>query len=735
MSAESALTRCYMNSIMYQRRTRLKVLISFLICVVGWSSVLTVEVAACDYSIDSGDLVVNGAAYRNPIGAPALPCRVVTIALPPGAIVEAVDFHGAWRELGIVSVPPTQPPLPFSYGAATEDLLRQFGRTSELYYRSDEIYPASYGVVISTGGLRKYSLVTIACNHFAYNTVSGMLYYAENITVDIYYTNPQPSSERARYWYSLIDDVTFDAIAEDLIYNWDNAQVWYHTDTPKRADGYYIIIPSAIQSSVDALVQHRQNQGYDVSVVTMEYIDANVTGVDGPQKLRNYLRANMADVEYVLLVGFSTDIPWRNLVPFNNDPNSPYNHPDYSPIPSDLYLAELTDPDSISWNSDGDSYYGEVYNANFQPMGEDNPDYHADVHLGRIPFSDQGVIEDICAKLIAFDTNTDIGYKTASLLTGALYYYANENNTGNARMDGAEYCEQLLIDSVLVRSSAVTLYEKGGLRPSTLSCTDSLTQDNHIAYWQNKGIMYECHHGNVSIYARKLWAWDDGDSIPENAEITWPTSFHVSNVYALDNDHPSTCFLRSCLCGKPEETSLGAMLLYRGGSSVISSSRISWSSLADPGGIPYHFYDRLLQDTLISGGIIGTAYDIARNDFMGIAGFWLPAYHYNLFGDPALRQFGQFVSIEENEISTPAPAFSVFPNPSRGIITLNMHVPQELPVEFDLYDVSGRLLKKLRVESSNGQGVSFDIDMPSGVYFIRCRDGLNDFRQKIVVTE
>ena len=707
----------------------------FVIITAGWANVLSVRVAAPEYRMDTGRLAVSEAAYTNPIGAPALPCRVVTIALPPGAIVEAADFQGAWREVGEVFVPPSQPSLPLSYGAAVEDLLEQFRRANEMYYNADQIYPTTYGNIVSTGALRKYTLVTVACHHFAYNAVAGMLYYTENITVEIYYSMPPSSSERAAYWNGLIDDVTFDPIAEDLIYNWNDAQVWYRTDEPKRANGYYVITPSAIQNSVNALVQHRQSQGYDVRVVTKEYIETTVQGIDGPQKLRNYLRANVADIEYVLLVGFSADMPWRNLVPFNNDPNSPYNHPDYSPIPSDLYLAELTDPDSLSWNSDGDAYYGEVFTASFQPLGDDDPDYHADVHLGRIPFSDQGMIEDICAKLIAFDTNTDIAYKTASLLTGALYYYANENNAGNARLDGADYCEQLLIDSVLARASAVTLYEKGGLRPCTLSCTDSLTQDNHIAYWQNRGIMYECHHGNVPLYARKLWAWDDGDSIPENVEITWPTSFHLSNVYALDNNHPSTCFLRSCLCGKPEETGLGAMLLYRGASSVVSSSRISWGSLADPGGIPYHFYYRLLQDTIISSGIIGSAYDIARNDFMGNTGFWLPAYHYNLFGDPALRQFGQLVGVEESEVSKKNSSIILYPNPSLGAVRLETRSQQYIDTEFGFYDVSGRLVRTVKVGASQGDNFSVNIELPAGVYFVRCRDNNHNFSAKIVVTK
>ncbi|UCD19388.1 MAG: T9SS type A sorting domain-containing protein [candidate division WOR-3 bacterium] len=713
----------------------MKLLISLATLTAGWANVLTVNVAAPSYTFEEDRLIVSGAAYNNPSGAPAIPCKVITLALPPGAVIEKADFYGTWHELRTLSLPPTEPPLPLSRGKAAENLLEKFTQDRELFYRSEERYPSVYGSVISTGGLRKYTLVTVACNHFAYNAISGMLYYADNITVHIYYYEPEPSSVRALYWQSLIDDITFDGVAKDLIYNWSDAEVWYHTSEPKRANGYYIIIPTALQSAVDALVQHRQNQGYDVNVVTREYIEANVAGIDGPQKLRNYLRTNMVDIEYVLLVGFSTDMPWRNLVPFNNDPNSPYNHPDYSPIPSDLYLAELTDPDSVSWNSDGDSYYGEVYTENFQPLGEDDPDYHADVHLGRIPFSDQNIIEDICAKTIAFDTNNDVGYKTASLLTGAIYYYANENNTGNARRDGAEYCEQLLVDSVLPRASAVTLYEKGGLDPCTLSCTDSLTRSNHVAYWQNKGIMYEAHHGNVPLYARKLWAWDDGDLVPEDPEITWPTSFYITDVYSLDNDHPSTCFLRSCLCGKPEETSLGAMLLYRGGSGVISSSRISWGSLADPGGIPYHFYNRLIQDTVASAGIIGVAYDIARNDFMGNANFWLPAYHYNLFGDPALSQFGQFVGAAENEVDAPRFVLSVFPNPSRGIIRCSLHSDQERQIDFDVYDVSGRLVRSIRSDASYGHSVYVDISLPSGVYFLRCNDGANDFQEKIVITE
>jgi hypothetical protein len=705
------------------------------VCTFCWAGMVTVDVPAPLHNLTNQRFTVEHAAYIHDIGAPHLPCRVVTIAIPPGATIENVSFTGIRQERGITQIPPTPPPIALTDRGSSYPLQQLYGTQSREFYTTDRTFPQAYGRVLSSGGLRKYTLVTVACFHFAYRPISKTISIAPNITVTVEYRTPEPESPRARFWSQLHDDITFDAAAREIIYNWDDAAVWYSTDAPRQAQGYYIVIPAALENAVSALAAWRQNQGYDVHITTVEYIAANITGGDLPQKIRNYLRQNMADIVYALLVGFSSDVPWRSVVPFNNDPNSPWNSYDYSPIPSDLYYAELTDHDTLSWNSDRDAYYGEVFNENFQLVGEDDPDYHADIHLGRIPFSDQNYIEDICEKMIAFDCNIDVGYKTAALLAGALYYYANENNTGNARMDGAVFCEQFMIDSIVDRANTVSLYEKEGLRPCTLACTDTLNRSNMIAYWQNKGIMYECHHGNVDIYARKLWAWDDGDSIPENNEITWPTCLYSGDVYQLDNDHPATCFLRSCLCGKPENTGLGAMLLYRGASSVISSSRITWSTGADYDGIPYRFYEYLLKDTTISNGVIGHAYDLARTDFMDITSFWLPAYHYNLFGDPALRQYGRLTGIQDIHDPHIIQQFDVYPNPTRGHLTV--HVPFVPGNEGNLYiyDGCGRLVKNVILSQERDRSFTLELTLPNGVYFAVLKHPDARLCKKIVIMQ
>lgn len=712
---------------------RFFIIISF--AIYSWAHVLTVHVPAPDFNISDDTLVVEDAAYINAPGTPNVPGKTVTIALPPGAIVEGVNFAGTKMEIGSCEISPTLSPLPLTDDA---NLLKEIQESYELkknkYYRSDNIFPQDFGAVLSKGGLRKYTLVTVICYHFAYRPMSKRLYYSPNISVEIRYRMPNPGSERAQFWQQLKDDITYDEIAQEVIYNWQNAQTWYKTDSPKRANGYYIIIPASLQNTVDSLVAYRQMQGYDVNVVTKEYIESNIPGIDLQQKIRNYLRQNLPDIEYTLLVGFISDIPWRNLVPFNNDPDSPYDDPNISPIPSDLYYAELTDHDTLSWNSDRDEYYGEVYDSLTQPNGEDNPDYHADIHLGRIPYSTDYVIEDICAKMISFDSNTDILYKTASLLPAAMYYFENENNGGSFRLDGASFTEELFNDGILDSTNAVTLYEQAGLRPSIFSCTDSLTRDNHIMYWQNKGIMYECHHGSYDCYARKIWAWDDGDSIPENNEMSWPLSLHRNDVFLLDNDHPATTFLRSCLCGKPEVYCLGGHLLYRGSSAVISSSRIAWLSLADMDGIPYHFFKRLMQDTTLSSGIIGNAYDIARNDFMGISGFWIIIYHYNLFGDPALRQFGRAIGTEELKEKTIVASFGIFPNPNSGQLTINLSCTQKRKIRLDAYDVSGRFVESLYTGYVEGGSKNLNTKLPAGVYFFRLVNGnLTTFEKVIII--
>jgi hypothetical protein len=606
------------------------------------ADVLSVEVPAPDFSIEENAVVTQNGHYTTAAGLPKLPCRRITIALPPDAVLESVEFHGNREEFSRMDVNPCEPFLPRSNSSARNNVIGIYEERKETFYSSTDTWPDVSGEVLSTGRLRKYQVVKVTCYHFAYEASRGTLYYTPSIRVDIRYKAESAEENISASEIALRNDTTFDDIAEQKIYNWGQAREWYIPDQPREAKGYLIILPSSLIGSIQSLANHRQSQGYNVMMATVEYIDSNISGVDLPERIRNYLRSRLAATQYVLLVGTIVDLPFRDLVPFNNDPNSPYNDWDISPIPSDFYYSELSSPDNESWNSDGDSFYGEVYDQQIMYDPDDNPDQFADVHLARIPYHTGSYIEEICQKIIAFDTNRDMSYKTSSLLIASMIYFEHENYTEYEREDGAEMTEQIMNEGILSRNSADYLYEEEGLDPTTYSFTAPFTLENTIACWSRKGIVLENNHGARSSdwYARKVWSWDDGDGVAESSEITWPMGLSNSDVYELDNDYPATTFLRSCMLSNPDVDCLAKLLLYRGASSVFGSSRILWGSTLQDEGIGYHFLKRLMKTRRLSRGIVGKAFDLARIDFMEVNDFWVNLYLIHHYGDPALRQFG-----------------------------------------------------------------------------------------------
>ena len=75
---------------MNARRSGVKVSVFLVIFALCRAGVISVEVPAPDFEILDGRLIVEDVAYQNEIGAPNVPCRIITLAVPPGAIVQRV---------------------------------------------------------------------------------------------------------------------------------------------------------------------------------------------------------------------------------------------------------------------------------------------------------------------------------------------------------------------------------------------------------------------------------------------------------------------------------------------------------------------------------------------------------------------------------------------------------------------------------------------------------------------
>lgn len=678
-------------------------------------------------------------------GKPNLPCRILFIALPPGAEVNSVEVIGERREIGSYRIEPALPILPMmNRPEIIEKRIREFERIKEEAYASNELYPELLGELISEGSLRKYRFAVIALYPFAYRAKSQRLYYAKEILLKISYTQNLELIDS-----SLLSDISADKEASELFYNWNQARKWYSSKNPKEAEGYLIITTSSLVSVVDILKDWKTQLGYDVEVVTKEWIDKNISGLDLPQKIRNYLRSRLSDIAYVLIVGSDNLIPMRRCCPWTNDPDGPYDWDLMSPIPTDFYYTDLSSPDSLSWDRDGDTLYGE--------RGDDRPDFVADVGLGRIPFDDPATISHIFEKIKSFEKDRNFAYKKSSLLAASIIYYKNENGWGLPEIDGATLMEKLIEDNIVESTYATTLYEKEGLAPSKYDCDYPDSRENILSHFKGKGLFIEFHHGLAETFYRHIWAEDDGDSVPEYTEISSPPALESSDASKLDDNYPAIVFLGSCLNGYPENiNNLGASLLDRGSVGTISSSRITygifgWDNPRD-GGIQsytYYFFESLLKDTSTTQGIVGLALNRGRDLYMkqglgyriGPTGY-ATAYDFNLYGDPSLYHFGHpsFPGITERSITSPI-SLSLSSNPSSKEIRVSYHLPTKKRLRVKIWDKTGRLVKTLldRREEEGHHTILWKGDndrgeeVPSGVYFLEFDAQEDSITRKIIL--
>ncbi|MFA5031513.1 MAG: C25 family cysteine peptidase [bacterium] len=617
----------------------------------SWTSnevIVDIDVPAFDVKeVSNGVQVsINGFEQTNEPGKPALPFQTVTLAVPPNAVVEGVEVLGNSVILpGNYNVAPAPVVFPLMDNKKLINFcFEEYNKNKQTTYSLNAQYPAAKGELLSSGGLRKYNLATVAVYPFQYNAVTGKLSYASHLQVKVKY---RADADKEAEYKRLASDNMAEDEASAMIYNWNEARQWYTYKGESKAPTYdYVIITTnALKSACATLAGWKTGLGYKVAIVTTDSINGAYSGVDIQQKIRNFLRDKYPvaqwGIKYVLIVGTNMDIPMRTACLFSNNPYPSGMDSLQHPIPTDLYYAELTNPDNTSWNKDGDAYFGEMLTSTGNPGGNDVIDYVSDVYVGRIPWSDAAVIQHITQKIINFERDTTLSYKKKSVLAAAMLYFQNENNSGRITIDGADIMELLLDNSIVNSSMAVTLYEKEGRIQSPYACDAPLSHTNMVSNLNGTGIFAEFSHGSFQGFARKVWATDDGDGVPEDAEMTWPSLLEVSDVEELDDNRPSVAFINSCLCGFPEiEWNLGAGLLNKGCVSVCVASRSAWTGSEN---MMYYFFKKLLSDTSVSKCKVGAAFAIAKVSYaaLGLSRYpWINLLTINLYGDPSLYHFG-----------------------------------------------------------------------------------------------
>jgi hypothetical protein len=639
---------------------------------VNGTGVTTIRVTASEYEILDKDgkqiIEMDGFGYLMAPGKPLLPAKNFLIALPPGARVQSVEVKrmGAAQLPGTYQIIPTPPILPLSDSPQYEQLVQklrdEWQRNNKEVYSSDQPYPDERGKLKASGTLRKYSYASVSFYPFTYHPKSGRLIYYDAAQIVINYDLPTPGSLEAEGIEEMMWDKLADKRASRLFVNYEEmAGLYQSTGSPLKSrqetQDYVIITTNELQGSIASsdFPAWKTALGYNLRTVLITDTEiASQPGIDSAEKIRNFLRSYYIPwgAEYVLLVGDCETIPMRYCFP---DPTNHSFYP-YDPytyggeVPTDYYYADLTDPDIVSWDSDGDGFHGEY--------GQDSPDFLAEVSIGRIPTTDTARITYTLNKLVTFEQNTE-EWKHHALHAAAILFFENQDFSGYPLIDGARCMD--VIEADLMSGWTISHYsEHEGLVPSSYPW-DMLTEVAFNGDWRNGqyGVVNWSGHGWPRGAVRTIWAWDDGDGVPESQNPTELAQYSfISTVTSnLDDDHPSIVFAISCNVGYPEANPLGNLgidlLTFPGfGSSVgvLSATRGAAVSVGPPpagGGAEtmcYEFNRHMINGPSGPEPIGDALYDgkFYSNHNYGFDHYYeyKNMFDYNLYGDPALAREG-----------------------------------------------------------------------------------------------
>jgi hypothetical protein len=501
---------------------------------------ISVTIPIGDYEITNNgqeyEIFIDGFGRSTIAGMPSLPSRIFAIAIPPGADLIDVSFNSGEGIL-IPEISYIKPvPLSRVIGEENPELYdlqqKEYIENFNLIYSSNDPYPKNIGEFVRTAGYRKYNLVDVLITPFTYQPISGVVLYYPELTVDIKYTIPENG-------IVLMDDEleTTEKIAEEIILNYDQTKKWYPQNAivENGLHDYVIITLESLTSSVSSLVDWETTKGRNVEIVTTSWINSNYAGYDLAEKMRNFLREKMPSgewgIENVLLVGNYDDVPirrcWQDLG---------YGKPE-----TDYYYAELSLPDSQSWDADGDHRYGE---------DSDTIDFYTEINVGRIPWSNPDTVQHICEKSVLYEQKNDPSFKKNILLLGAFFW----PNTDNAVLMEKKVDQPWMSDWTMTR-----MYEQGR---SSYPMDYNLDNSNVVSVWSS------------GSFAFVNWA---GHGSPDACWIYYDSGYfiHEDDCIELNDKFPSIIFADACSNSDTDYLNIGQAMLRQGGVGFLGATKVA----------------------------------------------------------------------------------------------------------------------------------------------------------------
>lgn len=537
-------------------------------------------------------------------GEPVMPYKAVSLLVPAGhkAVSMNIELSEPEKISGKYKIYPYQPSRPVSSGKSGS-----FTINNELY-ETKSVYPAEKSGVLTTQYLSGHAIAMTTFTPIEYIPSTGevTIYKKAKVTIQT-----EVSSNSQKALKNLRSDENTLRRVKNLIDNKNDLGLY-----PKKAkDNDYelaLITKEEFTENFTPLVSHYQYMGIKSEIITVESIYQNYTGVDNPEKIRNFIIDAYQNhgLVYAVLAGDVEVVPYRGF--FCEVQSSSVMTDDG--IPSDLYFSGIDG----NWNTDGDNLWGEI--------GED--DLLPEVSIGRLSVSNVSDIETFVNKINLYTGAPVLGELDKPFLVGEHLY-------DNPTTWGADYLE------LLVGTANVNGYETTGI-PETDNYEELYDRD--YGTWgtstlfskinEGKSFIHHSGHSNYN-YAMRLY----------NSDIT---NSNFSQVNGIDHNY-TLVYSHGCICGAFDNDDCIAERMVNIDNfavSVVMNSRYGWFNEGQTEGPSFHihreFMDALYGDKTY---MLGTAHLESKIDTAP----WVNApgqheegalrwcfYDCNIIGDPAL---------------------------------------------------------------------------------------------------
>jgi hypothetical protein len=492
--------------------------------------------------------------------------------------------------------------------------------------------------------MRGHRLVSLTLYPMRYDFASGEITYVSSYSIQVSYT--MPVSERESMEMALSErSRAFEPLAEGIIENYGEFDGRLAAEGPGRLydlnnPQYAIITTSTFQSAAQDLADWKTKKGVPTEVYLVSWIQANYSGYDTQERIRNFLRldASTPRFDYVLLLGDTNTVPARLCWSEDGDD-----------VPCDYYFSDVVDGSygsDYDWDTDNDHVWGEF---------DDTITWLPDNYVGRIASRSATEVQDYVTAVINYETSPPTGSWPTKAVFGAAF--ANYVQPMSDPTDMAAVAEHVRTD--FLNPAGVTydrLYEADGISPTTYTYDYPLTAANfetQVGY--GCGFAFPSGHGNYQGNYRLIWSYDDGDGYYDSGEGSWADLCTQSYNPPTGSKRPYV-LVGACLAGEFDRTSpcLGDFIIANWGMGAVASSRTSYYCVGwdDPDwpwnqGQEYRWWEEIFSNGKTRMGQIhgDNKYHYAMDFNTLYDGDYGPDLDYasrknmfssNLFGDPEL---------------------------------------------------------------------------------------------------